>query len=305
MTYYLQDSPVLEEEPCCAKPDVIISREGTRVCRTCGMTFGVEMVQMPRRAFTAAEIRSRRQAEKPWRPFGPRTQISCNKRDAHGNHLTPNKTLLYGRLARVQRSLINGIERNYWEARPRLRTLSHHLGIPPYVEETAWRIYSQAPIMKLTLGRSIKDFVAAALYAAIRVHGFPRVMDDIVDKCQRNVRDIRRALVLLIRNVLPKLGFQYRSVNAEELIFRFGSELNLSMKLQRRAVNYFGRAHRAGFQIDGKDPKGLAAAALYLAARDTEEHLTQVRVASTARVTEVTLRSHAKEMRRLLSWRKN
>ena len=39
----------------------------------------------------------------------------------------------------------------------------------------------------------------------------------------------------------------------------------------------------------GKDPKGLAAAALYMAAKSTPERKTQTQIADIARVTEVTL----------------
>jgi transcription initiation factor TFIIB len=44
----------------------------------------------------------------------------------------------------------------------------------------------------------------------------------------------------------------------------------------------------------GLDPKGLAAATIYIAARDTNEHRTQTQVANVAQITEVTLRTRAK-----------
>ncbi len=41
----------------------------------------------------------------------------------------------------------------------------------------------------------------------------------------------------------------------------------------------------------GKDPKGLAATALYIAAKPTSERQTQAEIADAARITEVTLRT--------------
>ena len=46
----------------------------------------------------------------------------------------------------------------------------------------------------------------------------------------------------------------------------------------------------------GKDPKGLAAAALYMAAKPTDERLTQRTIAKAAHITEVTLRTRAKQI---------
>jgi len=47
----------------------------------------------------------------------------------------------------------------------------------------------------------------------------------------------------------------------------------------------------------GKDPKGLAAAALYIAAKPTAERKTQTEISEIARVTEVTLRTRAKQIK--------
>jgi len=46
----------------------------------------------------------------------------------------------------------------------------------------------------------------------------------------------------------------------------------------------------------GKDPKGMAAAAIYVASILTGSRRTQLEIARTARVTEVTVRNRYKEM---------
>ena len=46
----------------------------------------------------------------------------------------------------------------------------------------------------------------------------------------------------------------------------------------------------------GKDPKGMAAAAIYVASILTGARRTQLEIARTARVTEVTVRNRYKEM---------
>jgi len=51
----------------------------------------------------------------------------------------------------------------------------------------------------------------------------------------------------------------------------------------------------------GKDPKGLAAACIYIAAKDGAIRKTQSLVADIAKITEVTLRSRAKQIKEKLT----
>lgn len=61
------------------------------------------------------------------------------------------------------------------------------------------------------------------------------------------------------------------------------------------------KASSNGLKRTGKDPKGLAAACIYIAAKDGSIRKTQSLVAEIAKITEVTLRSRAKQIRSKLS----
>ncbi|HMF30223.1 MAG TPA: hypothetical protein VKK79_02320 [Candidatus Lokiarchaeia archaeon] len=286
-----------DEEPCCDNPDITISDDGIRVCRNCGLTFGQEMVSTERRAYTAEEVRARRRTEPRWRCFGPRTVIARIKADAKGRQLSAQKQALYARLSKIQGSLINSIERNYWEAKPKLHALANKMNIPEHIVETAWKIYSEVAQQKLTMGRSIEAFVAASLYASIRIHEFPRLLEELSDIAMIPLRSVHRSLGLIVRNVLPVLNLKYRPISPEPLVFRFGNELNLSITTQQSAAKLLTDAMKNGLQGMGKDPKGLAAAALYIATKGTNERKTQTEIASVAHVTEVTLRTRAKQIK--------
>src|SRR5271157_2123171 len=286
-----------EEEPCCDNPDLTISEDGIRVCRNCGLTFGQEMVSSERRAYTAEEVRARRRTEPRWRCFGPRTVISRVKSDAKGRQLPAKKQALFARLSKIQGSLINSIERNYWEAKPKLHALATKMAIPEHITETAWKIYSEVAQQKLTMGRSIDGFVCASLYAAIRIHEFPRLLEELAEVAMMPLRAVHRSLGLVVRNVLPVLNLKYRPISPAPLVFRFGNELNLSMEVQQSAAKLLSEAAKNGLKTMGKDPKGLAAAALYMATKATKERKTQTQIAEVARVTEVTLRTRAKQIK--------
>ncbi|MHA1341293.1 MAG: transcription initiation factor IIB [Promethearchaeota archaeon] len=285
---------------CCDNPDLGVSEDGLKVCRNCGLTFGYAYVSQERRAYTADEVKQRRRTEPRWRSYGPRTVISTVKTDAKGRQLAAKKQALFARLSKIQGSLINSIERNYWEAKPKLHALATKLNIPDYIVETAWKIYSEVAQQKLTMGRSIEAFVCASLYASIRIHDFPRLLEELTEVAMVPLRSVHRSLGLIVRLVLPVLEMKYKPISPEPLIYRFGNELSLSIKVQKQAAELLKQASKTGLKKMGKDPKGLAAAALYMAAKSTPERKTQTQIATIARVTEVTLRTRAKQIKQHL-----
>jgi transcription initiation factor TFIIB len=110
---------------------------------------------------------------------------------------------------------------------------------------------------------------------------------------------------MIMRSVLTKLGYMYRPIAPRSLVFRFGNDLDLSISLQKQAADILREAARGGMARIGKDPKGLAAAALYIVAKKTSEKKTQTDFAEVARITEVTLRTRVKEILKYLTDSKN
>ena len=259
------------------------------------------MVSHERRAYTPDEVRNRRRTEPRWRCFGPRTVITSIKSDAKGRQLPAKKQVLFARLSKIQGSLINSLERNYWEAKPKLHTLANKFPIPDHIVETAWKIYTEVARQKLTMGRSIEAFVCASLYAAIRIHNFPRLLEELCEASLAPFRFVHRALTLIIRNVFPVLNLKYKPIEPEPLVYRFGNDLNLSIGVQKTAAKLLSEASKNGLHRMGKDPKGLAAAAIYLVVRNSKERKTQTQIAAVARITEVTLRTRAKQIKNYLA----
>ena len=290
-----------DDEPCCSNTEIVVNEDGTRVCSNCGLTFGQELVDSERRAYTTEEVKSRRRTEPKWRSFGPRTVITGVHTDARGHHLEARKQALFSRLSKIQGSLVSSLERNFWEAKPKLNALALKLSIPGQIVETSWKIYTEVAKQKLTMGRSIDGFVTASLYAAIRIHEFPRLLEEIVDVAMIPLRSVHRSLGLIVRKVFPVLKMKYKPVTTRSLVFRFGNELDLTMSTQTQAANMLLISRKKGLRSMGKDPKGLAAAALYMACKNTEEKRTQAAIADVARITEVTLRTRVKQIKQYLN----
>ncbi len=126
-----------EDEPCCKNPEIIVNDDGTQVCRNCGITFGQKFIEAERRAYTEEEVQSRRRTEPKWRSFGPRTVITKVQKDSRGHPLQARKQALFTRLSKIQGSLVSSLERNFWEAKPKLHALCLKLHIPDNISETA------------------------------------------------------------------------------------------------------------------------------------------------------------------------
>jgi len=290
----------LQIRECCENP-CIEERDGNKVCLNCGMILERTYVGNERRAYTAEEVQTRRRTEPRWRDFGPRTMLPTTKTDSKGKSIGAKEQALFSRLSKIQNSLISSIERNFWEAKPKLKMLTSKLNIPEYISETAWKVYSIVAKKKLTMGRSINGFIAGSLYAAIRVHDFPRLLDELCEASLTPRRTVHRSLAMIIREVLPELGLRYQPITAESLVYRFGNELDLPMNIQKNAIEMLRKASSNGLKRTGKDPKGLAAACIYIAAKDGSIRKTQSLVAEIAKITEVTLRSRAKQIKSKLS----
>ncbi len=281
----------------CCENRLIEVRDGNKVCLNCGMIFERTFVGNERRAYSIEEIQNRRRTEPRWRDFGPRTMLPITKTDSKGKSIGPKEQALFSRLSKIQNSLISSIERNFWEARPKLKMLTSKLNIPEYIAETAWKIYNVVAKKKLTMGRSINGFISGSLYAAIRVHDFPRLLDEVCEASLTPRRTVHKSLALIVKEVLPLLGLRYSPITAEKLIFRFGNELELSIKIQQQAMKMLKEASKNGLKRTGKDPKGIAAACVYIASKEYSIRKTQALVADIAKITEVTLRSRAKQIR--------
>ncbi len=286
-----------EDDVCCPNPEIITNTEGMRVCSNCGLVLGRAYVSAEKRAYTADEVKNRRRTEPRWRSYGPRTIIGTNSPDSKGQALVGKQKSMFNRLSKIQGSLVNSLERNFWEARPKINQLAKKLNIPDHILETSWKIYSEVAKQKLTMGRSIDSFVTASIYAGIRIHNFPRLLEEIVDVAMLPLRGVHRSLGLIVRMVLPVLNMKYRPVSPGPLVFRFGNDLNMSVSVQKKASDLLRLALKHGLKKMGKDPKGLAAAALYIAAKPTSERRTQTEIADAARITEVTLRTRAKQIK--------
>ena len=98
--------------------------------------------------------------------------------------------------------------------------------------------------------------------------------------------------------ILKNLDLQIQVVDPIQCIARIASQMKIKESTKRYAVRILEEARKHD-QVAGKDPMGLAAAALYLSCVNHGEDITQRVVAEAASVTEVTIRNRYKGLKEL------
>jgi transcription initiation factor TFIIB len=249
------------------------------------------------RAFTAEERNARARTGSPMTltmaDKGLATTIGWSDRDANGRAIAASSRAAIYRMRKWQiRTLVHSSQhRNLSIAMSEMDRLTSQLGIPSETKETAALIYRKALSRRLVRGRSIEGMVAATIYLSCRIHKIPRQLDEIVCEARVNRKELGQCVRLILRNVNVKVPIP----SANDLMPRISADLNLDGKTVQAAMNIINEAREKGITA-GKDPGGLAAAALYIAGIITEDRRTQREIAEASNVTEVTVRNRYKDL---------
>ena len=226
--------------------------------------------------------------------MGLSTVINPLNKDASGKPLSTSMKSTIERLRTWDsRSQVHApVDRNLRQALSDLNKLKDKVSIPANVLEKAAYIYRKALEKKLVRGRSISAMIAASLYAACRDTETPRTLKDVADAGNIKKKDISRCYRILHK----ELDLKMPVVNPIQCIARIASKLGISEKTKRYAAKVLKIAQEHE-ESAGKDPMGLAAAALYLSCVRNNEDMTQRDIAEASNVTEVTIRNRYKGLR--------
>jgi transcription initiation factor TFIIB len=289
----------------CGSGNIIQDLEcGEVVCRGCGLVVSEPAIsRAPEwRSFDKDEYEERTRVGLPpsfsIHDKGLSTMIGPIYKDAYGRKIPQEAKLRMYRLKRWHiRSMIQGSpERNLAQAMGELDVLTDKLHAPREVKEQAALIYRKALRRGLVRGRSILAVVTASLYAAFRATRTIRTLEEVAAHSPLGRKEISRCYRIL----LEELELRMPVPRAVHVVPKVGSKLFLGEETQRKAIGILEEAERLRVTA-GKDPMGLAAAALYLACVVNEERRTQKMIAEAAGVTEVTIRNRHQELKKVLN----
>ena len=262
--------------PRCAKNSLLTDDvTGERFCGKCGYVISEKSQESgPEwRSFTQDEHGNKARAGAPtsltMHDMGLSTIINPMNKDASGKPLTA--------------SMKSTIER--------LRTWDSRSQVHESVDRNLRQALSELNRLKDKL--SLSDAVIeSALYAACRDTETPRTLNDVGEAANLKKKDIARCYRLLHRELELKMPV----VDPIQCLARIASRIGITEKTKRYAAKVL-KISQEHEESAGKDPMGLAAAALYLACVKNGEDITQRDIAEAASVTEVTIRNRYKGLK--------
>ena len=274
-------------------------QRGEVVCKECGLVVQENLIdQGPEwRAFDSEQRQKRARTGAPMKytlhDKGLSTLIGWKNRDIYGKAIpTKNRAQIY-RLRKWQRRtrVSNAGEQSLAQAFAELGRISSQMSLPRVTREQAGVLYRKAAKKNLIRGRSVEVIVVAVVYAACRLSGAPRTLDELSSVSQISRKEIGRAY----RYIARELELTMKPTSPIDYVSRFCSELKLSQDVRKKAIELLKKAIENEL-TSGRGPVGMAAAAIYMSTVLNECRKTQREIAEVAGVTEVTIRNRYKEI---------
>lgn len=261
------------------------------VCQDCGLVVDLDLVDHGPE-WHAATVENPKKGD-PRRTGAPVT-VSRHDRGLHttlGNHrdyqqLPAGKRRRITRL-RIQHSrtvIATKRERNQVYAFTEVRRFASRLDLPERVLEEACRLVQDAHDTGLIQGRDLDGITAAAVYAAGRLSETTRSLTEVTDAARVDHSRIRMCFSVINQGLELALA----PPQPREYLPRYASQLALPHAVERDARRLLAALDVQ--DVVGRNPCGVAAAALYTAARSTPHQVRQADAADVADVSRRTLR---------------
>jgi transcription initiation factor TFIIB len=287
--------------PDCGSTKLVTDPEtGEVVCRECGAVVverGVDTGPEWRRPEGAGEDSKLRRGGPPvsikYGGMGLTTTFDWME-DFEGKKLTKEAREKLRKLQRLHETIKTGEERNIQQAASVLAIYTDKLNLPHPVAEQAMLIYRKALKAGLTSGRPIRNIVAGCVYTACRLSGLPRDLRDI-ERAYPVVK--RKEVAQAYRLILKTLDIKPPApLDPSAYVPKIAAKLNIDERAVREALYIIEEAikRRGRGILAGKDPVGIAAAALYIACQETMQNVGQKDVSKAAGITEVTVRNRVR-----------
>jgi transcription initiation factor TFIIB len=216
------------------------------------------------------------------------TVIPLSSKDARGNRIPLREREKFYRMRKLQHHSGHSRpgERSLPDTIRALDRVASLMGLPRPVKDEAGFICKKALEKGLVRGRSIESIVAAAVYAACRIHEVPRTLDELQQATGLRKKVIGKAYGAMLRS----LSLRVPPSRPADYVSRFCSKLALSNQVQSESLRILKELEKIDSSMS-LSPVGTAAAAIYLASLARGERRPQKAIAKVAGVSEVTLRN--------------
>ncbi len=283
--------------PKCGNMLIMEPKIGEVICPKCGYVLSRKrVVHTPEWKAIDPEDKLKRSRVGPpitllKHDLGLSTDIGDKNVDFQGIPLQERENIMRMRMWQ-NRLRTSGKEKSIASLLSKVNEFSTILHLPQTVAETASYIIWRAVKKGLTTKRSTSGLAAAAVYMACRKCDINRSMKEIAKAAGIRAKTLGTYYRYLVREIG---GVKIPLTPLEKHITKISNKLKISTKVTRLAVT-MAKSMKDPDLISGRQPSGLAAAFIYIAASFYDEPILQKEIASVAGVTEVTIRKRCREI---------
>jgi len=204
--------------------------------------------------------------------------------------------LKFARLSAVQRETrVSKSDKKLVDALSKLNRVASLLDLPSEVRETSAQILRRIISNLKPRKHSVDAYIAVSIVLAARKHRIKIRAKDAISILGVSEAEYWKALSDVSFNLGAFISNFKEYLDPREFIPSIVNKLNVSYGVELVASKIVSVLKEAGY-TEGKDPAGIAAAAVYIASIVVNEKKTQREVAEASNVTEVTIRNRYREI---------
>ncbi|MFA5869949.1 MAG: TFIIB-type zinc ribbon-containing protein [Candidatus Bathyarchaeia archaeon] len=297
--YSVNQDTVWDTCPICHTSHIIHDYStGENVCKNCGLVVYSDAFD-PGREWSAYDLEESHLKERTGPPMLGKnrelmyTNFSVQK-DGRGKPLsvTTQHRMRHLRRQNLMAGTTESETRNLVIAQNLMKKITEKMRLGSSIYEESLFIYKKALARNLVKGKSIECFVAASVLSVIREMNLPRPLEEVAK--QANLEPL--ALSKFYRELVTGLSLKMPVDDPTKYIMKISTKLNFDQSVEKTAIELLKAAREKGL-IQGKRPKAIAAAALYLSAKRHNLGITQKELAKSSDVSAVTLRNRIRELK--------
>ena len=280
------------QEICKEGPIITDNELGELTCGSCGTVLVEKTIngEPENHTFTKedymANTRFGPKIKLSFGDMGLSTFIGSKNKDSSGKRLQRQMGYTFYRLRKQDQKSRTQKTGVFNEAFVILDGIRSRLGLPESVAEKSAYFYRKARYHDLIRGRSRPVLVAASVYAACRFTNTPRTLKDVADAANVQKKILQKTYSKLVRTLEITLD----TYDPIDFITRLSTLVNVSEKIRRDAIYFIKRAKELEITA-GRNPIGIASAALYFSCVCNKEDVSQLKIAKAAGTTTVTIRN--------------
>jgi transcription initiation factor TFIIB len=217
--------------------------------------------------------------------------ISQTGKDASGRRITGQNKALVNRIFVWDKRAKSSGSRTRNKANSEITRISEILHIPEQIKQRGAEIYRDCEKRKMLTGRKATVFSVACLYVSCRENGLSKTLSEFAEASFAKRND----LGAYYRTIVQELDVKTKVMSPVSYLSRIATNAMppLSVTVQKQAMELLESYENKA----GKDPVGLAAAALYYVAKLKNLNHSQRVICMAAGITELTIRNRVDDFR--------